>query len=149
MELGVSRSSQIARFNAGLSRGCHELARGELGPVEPELDDWRWAEPARRNGARAPPQNWRTRHFAEYDKGWDAVRRARLKKEIELGIMPADTQLSERMWFVPDPILLARRLPSRRHQFLAPGRSGPDTASRERGLFLSGSHATSSSCGPP
>jgi arylsulfatase A-like enzyme len=53
------------------------------------------------------PQNWRNRHFAEYDKGWDAVRRARLKKEIELGIMPAGTQLSERMWFVPDPILLA------------------------------------------
>ncbi|HTT23703.1 MAG TPA: arylsulfatase [Candidatus Sulfotelmatobacter sp.] len=53
------------------------------------------------------PRGWRGRHVAEYDKGWDAVRQARVKREIELGIMPAGTQLSERMWFVPDPILLA------------------------------------------
>jgi arylsulfatase len=53
------------------------------------------------------PQNWRTRHVAEYDKGWDAMRQARLKKQVEMGIMPANTQLAERMWFVPDPILLA------------------------------------------
>jgi arylsulfatase A-like enzyme len=53
------------------------------------------------------PKQWRNRHIGEYDKGWDAVRQARLKKQIELGIVPAGTQLSERMWFVPDPILLA------------------------------------------
>jgi arylsulfatase A-like enzyme len=53
------------------------------------------------------PQEWRTRHVGEYDKGWDAVRRARLKREIELGIMPPGTQLAERMWFLPDPIALA------------------------------------------
>jgi arylsulfatase len=53
------------------------------------------------------PREWRTRHVGEYDKGWDAVRQARLKKQIELGITPADTQLAERMWFVPDPVLLA------------------------------------------
>jgi arylsulfatase A-like enzyme len=53
------------------------------------------------------PKQWRSRHVGEYDKGWDAVRQARLKKQIELGIIPPDTQLSERMWFVPDPVLLA------------------------------------------
>lgn len=53
------------------------------------------------------PREWRSRHVGEYDKGWDAVRQARLKRQIELGIMPAGTQLSERMWFVPDPIVLA------------------------------------------
>jgi arylsulfatase len=53
------------------------------------------------------PKGWRTRHVGEYDKGWDAVRSARLKRQIELGIMPEGTQLSERMWFVPDPVLLA------------------------------------------
>ena len=45
--------------------------------------------------------------MGEYDKGWDAVRQERLKRQIELGIMPAGTQLSERMWFIPDPIVLA------------------------------------------
>ena len=53
------------------------------------------------------PQEWRTRHVGEYDKGWDAVRQERLKRQIELGIMPAGTKLSERMWFIPDPIVLA------------------------------------------
>ena len=53
------------------------------------------------------PREWRNRHVGEYDKGWDAVRQARLKRQIELGILPAGTQLSERMWFIPDPIVLA------------------------------------------
>ncbi len=53
------------------------------------------------------PRDWRNRHVGEYDQGWDAVRQARLKRQIELGIMPAGAQLAERMWFVPDPIVLA------------------------------------------
>jgi arylsulfatase len=53
------------------------------------------------------PKDWRNRHVGEYDKGWDAVRQERLKRQIELGIMPAGTELSERMWFIPDPIVLA------------------------------------------
>jgi arylsulfatase len=53
------------------------------------------------------PQEWRNRHVGEYDKGWDAVRQERLKRQIALGILPPDTQLAERMWFLPDPITLA------------------------------------------
>jgi len=53
------------------------------------------------------PRAWRTRHVGEYDKGWDVLRKERLKRQIELGIQPAGTQLSERMWFVPDATLLA------------------------------------------
>ncbi len=53
------------------------------------------------------PREWRSRHVGDYDKGWDAVRQERLKRQIELGIMPAGTKLSERMWFIPDPIVLA------------------------------------------
>ena len=53
------------------------------------------------------PRESRNGHVAEYDKGWDALRRERLDRQIELGIMPADTQLSERMWFLPDPTTLA------------------------------------------
>jgi arylsulfatase len=53
------------------------------------------------------PREWRSRHVGEYDKGWDAVRQERLKRQVELGIVPADTQLAERMWFLPDPISLA------------------------------------------
>ena len=53
------------------------------------------------------PKEWRNRHDREYDKGWDAVRQERLKRQVEMGIMPAGTELAERMWFVPDPIVLA------------------------------------------
>ena len=53
------------------------------------------------------PKEWRSRHVGEYDKGWDAVRQERLKRQVELGIMPKGTQLAERMWFLPDPITLA------------------------------------------
>ena len=53
------------------------------------------------------PREWRNRHVGEYDKGWEAVRQERLKRQIEFGIMPAGTELAERMWFVPDPIVLA------------------------------------------
>jgi arylsulfatase A-like enzyme len=53
------------------------------------------------------PKEWRNRHIGEYDKGWDVLRAERLKRQIDLGIVPAGTQLAERMWFVPDSILLA------------------------------------------
>ncbi|MFO0236319.1 MAG: arylsulfatase, partial [Burkholderiales bacterium] len=53
------------------------------------------------------PRDWRNRHVGAYDKGWDAVRQERLKRQVDLGIVPAGTQLSERMWFLPDPIVLA------------------------------------------
>ncbi len=53
------------------------------------------------------PRDWRDRHEGEYDKGWDEVRQERLKRQVEMGIMPAGTELAERMWFVPDPIVLA------------------------------------------
>jgi arylsulfatase len=53
------------------------------------------------------PKDWRNRHVGEYDKGWDALRQERLKRQIEMGITPAGTELSERMWFLPDPTVLA------------------------------------------
>jgi arylsulfatase len=53
------------------------------------------------------PTEWRNQHVGAYDKGWDAVRQERLKRQIELGIVPQGTELAERMWFVPDSTLLA------------------------------------------
>jgi arylsulfatase len=53
------------------------------------------------------PKDWRNRHVGEYDKGWDMVRKERLKRQKELGIIPENTQLAERMWFVPDYAILA------------------------------------------
>jgi arylsulfatase len=53
------------------------------------------------------PKEWRTRHVGAYDKGWDAVRAERLQRQKDVGLLPEGTELAERMWFVPDPIVLA------------------------------------------
>lgn len=53
------------------------------------------------------PKDWRDRHVAQYDMGWDLTRQQRLKKQKELGIVTESTELAERMWFVPDYSLLA------------------------------------------
>jgi arylsulfatase len=53
------------------------------------------------------PRDWRNRHVGEYDKGWDVVRKERLQRQIEMGLVPKDTQLAERMWFIPEATLLA------------------------------------------
>jgi arylsulfatase A-like enzyme len=53
------------------------------------------------------PRDWRNRYVGKYDRGWDVLRQERLQRQIELGIVAEGTQLSERMWFVPDPIMLA------------------------------------------
>lgn len=53
------------------------------------------------------PKDWRGRYTGAYDKGWDAVRQERLARQKELGIVPPGTTLAERMWFVPDPVVLA------------------------------------------
>ena len=53
------------------------------------------------------PREWRNRHVGQYDRGWDVLRQERLHRHIALGLVPAGTQLAERMWFVPDPIVLA------------------------------------------
>ena len=53
------------------------------------------------------PKEWRRRHVREYDKGWDAVRRQRLQRQVEFGLFTKGTKLADRLWFVPDSTLLA------------------------------------------
>jgi len=53
------------------------------------------------------PKEWRNLHVGQYDRGWDALRKERLDRQVELGIVPKGASLSERMWFLPDPIVLA------------------------------------------
>jgi len=53
------------------------------------------------------PRDWRNRHVAQYDMGWDMQRVQRLKNQQELGITAANTELAERMWYIPEYMLLA------------------------------------------
>ncbi len=53
------------------------------------------------------PNEWLRLYEREYDQGWDAIRKQRLRRMIELGIVPAGTQPADRMWFVPEASNLA------------------------------------------
>jgi arylsulfatase len=53
------------------------------------------------------PNDWLRLYETDYDQGWGITRKQRLKRMIELGIIPADARLAERMWFVPDAVNLA------------------------------------------
>lgn len=53
------------------------------------------------------PDDWLRLYSTKYDQGWDATRKQRLKRMIELGIIPEGTQPAERMWFVPEASNLA------------------------------------------
>jgi arylsulfatase len=49
----------------------------------------------------ALPDDWLRKYEGKYDIGWDQLRHQRLNRMTELGIMPPDASLAERMWFVP------------------------------------------------
>ncbi len=53
------------------------------------------------------PDDWLRRYEKEYDQGWDIARKQRLQRMIELGIIPKNTRLAERMWFLPEAVNLA------------------------------------------
>jgi arylsulfatase len=55
--------------------------------------------------AHAPhhsPKAWREKFKGQFDAGWDAVREATYKRQLDRGIIPADTQLTPRPdWVAP------------------------------------------------
>jgi len=53
------------------------------------------------------PTEWLRKYERQYDAGWDEMRQRRLVRMKELGIIPPDTELAERMWFVPPFEVLA------------------------------------------
>ena len=46
-------------------------------------------------------EDWLRRYKGKYGMGWDALRNMRLERMKELGIVPQQTALAERMWFIP------------------------------------------------
>ncbi len=53
------------------------------------------------------PDEWLRKYEGEFDAGWDELRKQRLARMKEMGILPADASLAERMWFVPPYEVLA------------------------------------------
>jgi len=47
------------------------------------------------------PDDWLRKYEGQYDVGWDALREQRLARMKELGILGAEANLAERLWYVP------------------------------------------------
>lgn len=47
------------------------------------------------------PDEWLRKYSGKFDMGWDELRKQRLARMKELGIMPSSTELAERLWYVP------------------------------------------------
>jgi len=47
------------------------------------------------------PNDWLRKYEGKYDIGWDALRQQRFERMKELGILGADANLAERLWYVP------------------------------------------------
>ena len=53
------------------------------------------------------PNDWLRRYERAYDQGWDVLRKQRLQRMVELGIVAPGTRLADRMWFLPEAANLA------------------------------------------
>jgi arylsulfatase A-like enzyme len=53
------------------------------------------------HGPLQVPKDWLRRYKNTYDMGWDAVRHARFKRMKELGIVSADVEQAQRLFFLP------------------------------------------------
>lgn len=47
------------------------------------------------------PDDWLRRYKNRYDEGWDGIRKKRLARMQELGIVDKDVNTADRLWFVP------------------------------------------------
>jgi arylsulfatase A-like enzyme len=56
------------------------------------------------------PNNWLRRYKNHYDEGWDAIRGQRLARARELGIVRADANAADRLFFVPRSSVLTPAL---------------------------------------
>ncbi len=48
------------------------------------------------------PDKWLRRYTGDYDIGWDELREQRLERMKALGIVPPETEIAPRLWYVPE-----------------------------------------------
>ncbi|MBV1959625.1 MAG: arylsulfatase [Pseudomonadales bacterium] len=68
------------------------------------------------------PDEWLRRYKNRYDEGWDTIRKERLVRMQELGIVDKDTNTAERMFYLPRASMLApgaRKMSGRKMELYA------------------------------
>lgn len=59
------------------------------------------------HGPLQVPDDWLRRYKNRYDEGWDGIRKQRLERMQELGIVDKGANAADRLWFVPRSTALA------------------------------------------
>jgi arylsulfatase A-like enzyme len=70
--------------------------------VAPQKPAFLYFAPGAAHAPHHSPKDWREKFKGQFDQGWDAVREATYRRQLELGIIPADTVLTPRPeWVQP------------------------------------------------
>jgi arylsulfatase len=70
--------------------------------VAPQKPALMYFAPGAAHAPHHAPKEWREKYKGKFDTGWDAIREETYKRQLKLGVIPADTQLTPRPeWVKP------------------------------------------------
>ena len=70
--------------------------------VAPQKPFFLYFAPGATHAPHHTPKEWREKYKRQFDTGWDAVREATYKRQLKMGVIPADTKLTPRPdWVKP------------------------------------------------
>jgi arylsulfatase A-like enzyme len=69
--------------------------------IAPDKPFFLYVAPGANHSPHHAPADWIAKFKGQFDEGWDAYRAATLKRQIAMGIVPADTKLTERSEGLP------------------------------------------------
>ena len=70
--------------------------------VAPQKPFFAYFAPGAAHAPHHSPQEWREKFKGKFDAGWDAVREATYRRQLKMGVIPPDTQLTPRPdWVKP------------------------------------------------
>lgn len=70
--------------------------------VSPDKPFLMYFAPGAAHAPHHAPKDWREKFKGQFDAGWDAIREETYKRQIELGVIPPDTKLTDRPdWVQP------------------------------------------------
>jgi arylsulfatase A-like enzyme len=69
--------------------------------IAPDRPVFVYFAPGATHAPHHPPLDWRGRHAGRFDMGWDSLREATYRRQLELGVIPPDTKNTPRPPQVP------------------------------------------------
>lgn len=70
--------------------------------IAPDKPYFLYVAPGATHAPHQAPQSWIDKFKGQFDMGWDAYREQTLERQKKLGVVPADTRLTERSRGLPD-----------------------------------------------